>query len=309
MGYCPNCGSYVSPGTNVCSCGTTFSYRQESERKPTEFEKQREEKRKITHSYYKIAEKLMDEGKYLEAIEYIDRALERSENGFYIKKKAMAYYFAGLYSESLDFFNRALEHYRGIDSFVIYEWIGDTLIELYRFDEAIEAYRQAIDIVNEDYERTINFHREQRWDCPSDEYYRSLLSEKNQRISGLNDRISYANELKREILQRLENDTDEQKRFLRNLGKENFITITGTGFHGNPKFEKAEKLRLVKEPGNRYDKKAVAVYSPNGKVGYVANSVRTCSYLTSMADDIRDVDLAEYMFYYAYSYHIARIIR
>ena len=24
MPFCPNCGSYVSPGTNVCSCGTTI---------------------------------------------------------------------------------------------------------------------------------------------------------------------------------------------------------------------------------------------------------------------------------------------
>ena len=26
MSFCPNCGSYVSPGTNICSCGTTFGY-------------------------------------------------------------------------------------------------------------------------------------------------------------------------------------------------------------------------------------------------------------------------------------------
>ena len=24
MGFCPNCRSYVSPGSNVCSCGTTL---------------------------------------------------------------------------------------------------------------------------------------------------------------------------------------------------------------------------------------------------------------------------------------------
>ena len=32
MPFCPNCGSYVSPGANVCSCGTTFGHDPESEK-------------------------------------------------------------------------------------------------------------------------------------------------------------------------------------------------------------------------------------------------------------------------------------
>lgn len=49
MPFCPNCGSYVSPGSNVCSCGTTFGYdpEVEKEKKPTEFQKQQEKKEKF----------------------------------------------------------------------------------------------------------------------------------------------------------------------------------------------------------------------------------------------------------------------
>ena len=76
MPFCPNCGSYLSPGANVCSCGTTFGHdpEPEKEKKPTEFQKQLEEKRKVCNSLYKKAERLMDDGKYLKAIEYIDNA-------------------------------------------------------------------------------------------------------------------------------------------------------------------------------------------------------------------------------------------
>ena len=77
MPFCPNCGSYVSPGTNICSCGTTFGYESEpeEEKKPSEFEKQQEEKRKLCNSYYQEAKRLIDNEKYLEAIEYIDNLI------------------------------------------------------------------------------------------------------------------------------------------------------------------------------------------------------------------------------------------
>ena len=76
MGFCPNCASYVSPGTNVCSCGTTFGCSTEIEetKGPTEYGMQEEAKRKAANGYYKQAEKLMDDGRYLEAVEYLDMA-------------------------------------------------------------------------------------------------------------------------------------------------------------------------------------------------------------------------------------------
>ena len=58
MPFCPNCGSYVSPGTNICSCGTTFGYRSEPEEdEQTEFEKQQEERRRIRNKKATISSK------------------------------------------------------------------------------------------------------------------------------------------------------------------------------------------------------------------------------------------------------------
>ena len=317
MPFCPNCGSYVSPGTNICSCGTTFGYRSEpeKEKEPTEFEKQQEEKRKVSNGYYQKAKRLMDNGNYLEAIEYIDKALETSKSSFYVMAKAKAYYYAGMYEEALPLFKQSLAPYKGIDNYVIFEWIGDTLNELNRFDEAIKAYKEAIDIVNEDYEWTINFHKEQRWDPPSDSYLKSLLDEKNERISNLKDRIDYSNKLKNELNNRKstisdKSDYEEKEDLLICIGKKNLITITGTHFHGNTKFEKGMELVLKKEKDNEFDKDAIAVYSNNIKVGYVANNDRTSCYLTSMASEIQiqDTAHAKYLLYFAYSYHIAEII-
>ena len=155
----------------------------------------------------------------------------------------------------------------------------------------------------------MEFHKKERFDRPSDSYLNSLLEEKNERISTLKDRIIYSKKLKCEVPRKLENDTDEQVRFLKNIGKENFITIAGTCFYENPEFEKAVKLRLVKEKDNEFDRDAVAVYLGDVKVGYVANSVGTCCPLTSRASDIQieDSALAEYMFYFDGQYHIAVI--
>ena len=313
MGFCPNCGSYVSPGTNVCSCGTTFDYKSEPKKEvESEFQKQQREKTNTVDGYCRQGRRLMDNGEYLKAIEYFDKALE-----IFPKyhpptfNKAKSYYYAGMYKEALQWFAKSKFSHRCIDNYVILEWIGDTLNELYRFDEAIESYLEAIDIINEDYEWTINFHKEQRWDSPSDSYLNSLLVKKKERLSNVKDRIAFSNKLKREVPIKLKNNFDEQEKFLKNIGKENFITITGTYFYDNPKFEKGMKFKLVKEEDNEFDNEAIAIYLDDVKVGYVANSVRTSCYLTSEAKNvqIQDIAYAEYMFYFAYQYHIAKKIK
>lgn len=319
MPFCPNCGSYISPGTNICSCGTTFGYssKPEKERESTEFERQQEEKRKVRNSYYQKAKKLMDDGRYLEAIEYIDKALETSESSFYIMAKAKAYYYAGMYDNALLLFKQSISSYHRIDDYVIFEWIGDTLIELNRFDEAIGAYKEAINIINEEYERSINFFKSERW-MGYERIERacdSALKEKNERLSNVKERISYSNKLKTHQNNKkpsisAKSSFECQKEFLTSIGKQNLITITGTHFYDNPKFEKGMKFKLVKEEDNKFDSDAIAVYLNDVKVGYVANNDHTACYLTSKASDlhISDIANAEYLSYYSYMYHIAKLI-
>lgn len=202
MPYCPNCGSYVSPGSNICSCGTTFSGSSDDEKagsKSKEFEIQEERKRNVRSYFSQKIKKLMDEGKYLEAIEWYDGLLEISYSRLIIKDKAKAYYYGGMYEEALPLFKQSLSSHREIDDYIIWEWIGDTLNQLDRFDEAIDAYSVAIDIINEHYEWVVNFRRENRWTNSSDSYMRSLLIEKNDMVSRMEKNIAYSKKLKSEM--------------------------------------------------------------------------------------------------------------
>ncbi len=59
--------------------------------------------------------------------------------------------------------------------------------------------------------------------------------------------------------------------------KEIYVTITGVQyFMGLKPFDIGSKLQLIKEPENKYDAEAIAVYFPFfGQVGHVANSINT----------------------------------
>ena len=56
-----------------------------------------------------------------------------------------------------------------------------------------------------------------------------------------------------------------------------YFTITGTRhYYGQDFFEKGMKVRLEKEPDNKYDREAIKVIKKGlGHVGYVANSPYT----------------------------------
>lgn len=56
-----------------------------------------------------------------------------------------------------------------------------------------------------------------------------------------------------------------------------FITVTGTGHYlGDVFLSRGDRILLVKEPENRYDREAIrAEIKGLGKIGYVANSVHT----------------------------------
>ena len=81
-----------------------------------------------------------------------------------------------------------------------------------------------------------------------------------------------------------------------------FITITGTDFvYGNDYLEKGMIVNLIKEPDNKYDKEAIRVeLKPFGKIGYVANSVKTvigeCFSAGRLYDKIGDKANAEICF-------------
>ncbi len=81
-----------------------------------------------------------------------------------------------------------------------------------------------------------------------------------------------------------------------------YITITGTNMrYGSDFLEKGMKVKLVKEPDNEYDSEAIRVdLTPMGKIGYVANSVKTvigtCSSAGRVYDHIGDTAKAEILY-------------
>ena len=81
-----------------------------------------------------------------------------------------------------------------------------------------------------------------------------------------------------------------------------FITITGTDFeYGSDYLEKGMIVKLIKEPDNKCDKEAIRVeLKPFGKIGYVANSVKTvigeCYSAGRLYDKIGDKAKAEICF-------------
>jgi len=93
--------------------------------------------------------------------------------------------------------------------------------------------------------------------------------------------------------------------------KEKLITITATEFFNHPKFYKGMRLKLIKEPDNPYDKDAIGVYSGSNKIGYVANSQKTCCSFTSLASELKhlpDVSYVEYLYSYDVRHQIALLL-
>lgn len=164
MGTCPNCGSYISPGTTVCSCGTTFSgsYSYENEKKdePVEVDPRMEK----CDEYVRQAKKHMKEKNYLKAIECYDKAIDGFP-GYYSKRiKADAYFNAGMYDEALECYRKRLSSLENhIDDFVVLCDIGRTLDRLNRFDEAMDAYNKAFDIIEKNYERSVEISKREVW--------------------------------------------------------------------------------------------------------------------------------------------------
>lgn len=106
----------------------------------------------------------MREGNYLKAIECYDKAIEGFPGHYGKRIKADAYFGAGMYEEALECYRKRLSSFEyHIDDFVVYCDIGRTLDRMNRFDEAMQAYDKALDIIENYYERSITHIKDERW--------------------------------------------------------------------------------------------------------------------------------------------------
>ena len=78
-----------------------------------------------------------------------------------------------------------------------------------------------------------------------------------------------------------------------------YVTLTGLNYRfGTQPFTVGQKVKLVKEPENDFDREAIRAELPGlGKVGYVANSTRTvagnCCSAGRLYDKIGDTAIAK----------------
>ena len=141
MPTCPNCGSYVSPGSPTCSCGTSFSGSSSYERETENPEEKK--RRELARQYFLQASSLEDEHRYAEALRMYEKFSELRNVGIGLLKKASLYYYMGDYESALEICRRSLDD----DSYDGYRWAGMALRQLKRYDEAFDMFFKALDII------------------------------------------------------------------------------------------------------------------------------------------------------------------
>ena len=146
MPMCPNCGSYVSEGSPMCSCGTSFRYKssdEEEEKDPEEIRMKEEGKK-----YYHEGRMLQRQGKYSEALAMYNKARELGNCSFSVYEEGLMYYDMGNYEKALEMF----EKLNYACSYGMLKRVAMTLTRLGRFDEAYELFFKALGIIDTSYE-------------------------------------------------------------------------------------------------------------------------------------------------------------
>ena len=319
MGICPNCGNWISEGSTCPGCGYSGGNSRnpllennirlkvdhaEKLKKKGELEASIREYEEIiemvgsssnlflsshrSNAYAEIrkmksllqkedyvlsvkAAESKDRWELEKALNFINRAIEISPNNSdYLNLKAMILRYMNRYDESLETYDRSLS----------IKWDNEVLA-----DKAEMLYCWAFYLKRESAEspNRLNVLKDAKRIC----------------ISAIHTLPGADNNRDIKKFQQLEEDIDysinKEKRFQKNLKKlksfpkDELFTITGRNFYeNNVDMAPNRPLKLVKEPDNKFDKDAIAVYSQDKKIGYVANNNHTSCKLTSTASELQD---------------------
>lgn len=278
LGIINNDPKYVPDYTNP-SCGRYYT-REELDERAQETIKSK--KKALAEVYREIAWAYRFQERYNVAVKYIDEAIDfDGKNANYWNVKAIILEDMGKYGKSLKCYDKAIEM----------EW-ETVFIE----NRARMIKRCCLSL----YEKGKGLKKAERFIDEAIEQLSSIQTEED---------ISEYMQLRDDI--KSEREYSRQLDRLKEIGSENLITITGTSYCGYPNFNEGMILKLVKEPENEFDGDAIAIYSGEDKVGYVANSPNTvCTMTTSASDlDIHDVAHAEYLMNYRFEFRIALLRR
>ena len=249
-------------------------------------------------------------------------------------KKAWQYYNEFKDEKALDYINQAL----AIDKFNSNNWNKKAIIleALKRYEESEDCYNESLRLSP----RSLVYDNKARMLY---KWAKHLCVKSKELPNGLNmlDRakqncIRAINTLPSEnseenidkylmLRESIDFQINYEKTFQRNFEtlktypKDELFTIAGTDYYRDTKipFTQDMPLKLIKEPDNEFDKDAIAVYTQNKKIGYVANNDYTTYELTSKASELQnkiaDTAQGSYLFnlgrYDSRHFTIGRIIK
>ena len=141
MPICPNCGSFVSEGSPVCSCGTTLRYGSsyEMEEDPEETKRKEEASR-----CYREACELESQGRYRQALELYERSRELGDRNFTNLQRGHLYYEMGDYEGALECYRKFGKEENALTA------SAKALAQLGRYDEAFDMLFEVIGMIEAD---------------------------------------------------------------------------------------------------------------------------------------------------------------
>ncbi len=249
--------------------------------------------------YGKKAWKLYMDFREEEALHYINLALDLDDrHAANWNRKAIILEAMKRYAESEECYNRSLE--LSAQNLVYDNKARMLLSWSYQLLEESKKLPNGLNTLNDAYDKVIKAMKALPGDSEEDldKYLR------------LRDSINFYIDYERKYQTNLET--------LKKYDKKELFTISGRHFYKNDvALAPGIPLKLVREPGNEFDKDAIAVYAEDEKIGYVANRDYTKFELTSSAselrDEIGDISQGSYLFYldrYAeIQFSIGRIVK
>ena len=243
--------------------------------------------------------KLKEEGKLKEALSIIDDALNENSDDFQNwNAKALILDSLSEYEKAIECFDNAL---RLNDSDFIKKDKANTLYSFAKVTFFPEGdYEKAMVLIDDALECLPDGEDASEYWFLKAEIYESLGMPMETRLYYLKAEGEFE---QADYLSR-------QMEFLKN-SDDVLITVSGTNFFkGMDPFEKGAILNLVKQPDNEHDSDAIAIFSANEQVGFVANSQYTLIDGVKSASEIKfigDNQKAEVMFVFLDRYVILRL--
>ncbi|MBR6993318.1 MAG: hypothetical protein IKH85_04490 [Methanobrevibacter sp.] len=244
--------------------------------------------------------KLKEEGKLKEALRIIDDALNENPNDFKNwNAKALILDSLSEYEKAIECFDNALK--LNNSDFIK----KDKANTLYNFAK-VTFFPEG------DYEKAMNLIDYALDNLPEDEDASEYLFLKAEIYESLGmpmeTRLYY---LKAEGEFEKANQLSDQIEFLKN-SDDVLITVSGINFFkGLDPFEKGAIFNLVKQPDNEHDSDAIAIFSADEQLGFVANSQYTLIDGVKSASEIKSIgdnQKAEVVFVFFDRYVIMRLV-